>query len=139
MNPSPVASTLINLPLETSNTKLAAALSAVGIPLRSESPVRLMTGLRGDTHCFFFQEQSPCGQYRTIELIAAWDNKEWHLKHPDHPFAFLKVAFENAERLTDYIKKGTRIAAVTRGSKIGFLSLAASDTAQAIFFKELKR
>lgn len=125
--------------LETTNTKLAAALCAVGIPLRKDTPVRLMTGLRGDSHCFFFEAQSACGDYKTDELIKAWDNKEWHLRNPEHPFAYLKVAFDNAERLTDYIKKGTRIATVTRGSKFGFLSLAASDTAQKRFFDELKR
>lgn len=131
---------LIHLnPLETSNTKLAAALCAVGIPLRKETPVRLMAGPRGDTHCFFFEEKSPCGDYLTAELIKAWDSKEWHLRNPEHPFAYLKVAFENQERLTDYIKKGTRIATVTRGSKFGFLSLDASDGAQKRFFDELKR
>jgi hypothetical protein len=131
---------LIHLnPLETSNTKLAAALCAVGIPLRKETPVRLMAGDRGDSHCFFFQEQSPCGEYKTAELIKAWNDREWHLRNPEHPFAYLKVAFENHERLTDYVKKGSRIATVTRGSKFGFLSLDASDVAQKRFFTELKR
>ncbi len=133
-------SSLINLsPLETANTKLAAALCAVGIPLRKETPVRLMAGGRGDSHCFFFEPIRPCGNYNTVALIKAWDDKDWHLKNPEHPFAFLKVAFDNAERLTDYIKRGERIAIVERGSKFGFLSLRASDTAQKIFFKELNR
>jgi hypothetical protein len=131
---------LIHLnPLETSNTKLAAALCAVGIPLRKETPVRLMSGPKGDSHCFFFQERSACGEYQTDELIKAWDSKEWHMRNPEHPFAYLKVAFENHERLRDYVKKGTRIATVTRGSKFGFLSLEASDIAQKRFFDELKR
>jgi hypothetical protein len=137
---SPVSSTLINLPpgsLETTNTKLAAALTAVGIPLNKDCPVRLLAGGNGRNHCFFFQEKSPCGDFITVELIKAWDDREWHLTHPEHPFAYLKVAFENAERLTDYVKKGTPIGTVTRGHKIGFLSLGASDAAQKIFFKEL--
>lgn len=133
-------SALINLdPLETSNTKLAAALSAVGIPLRKDCPVRLLTGAKGDSHCFFFQPHSLCGQYNTVELIRAWTDRTWHINHPEHPFAFLKVAFENQERLLDYVKKGTRIFAETKGSKIGFLSLDANDTAQKIFFKELNK
>lgn len=133
-------STLINLsPLETANTKLAAALCAVGIPLRKETPVRLMAGGRGDSHCFFFQPHSPCGNYNTVELIKAWDDKAWHLRHPEHPFAFLKVAFDNQERLRDYILRGERIAIVEKGSKFGFLSVRASDAAQKVFFKELNR
>ncbi|MES2923686.1 MAG: hypothetical protein V4819_19180 [Verrucomicrobiota bacterium] len=143
MTTSAVNSTLINLPpgsLETTNTKLAAALSAVGIPLREECPVRHITGVRGgDSYCFFFQEKSPCGDYITAELIRAWDDPVWHMKHPEHPFAYLKVGFDNAERLTDMIRSGTPIGCVTKGSKIGFLTLDASDAAQKIFFQELKR
>jgi hypothetical protein len=124
--------------LETTNTKLAAALSAVGIPLRKNVPVRLMTGVsRGDTHCFFFEEQSPCGQFKTDELIKAWSDPEWHRQHPEHPFAYLKVSFDNMERLTDYIRKGTRTAAVTKGRKIAFLSLHAPDPVQKLVFAEL--
>ncbi len=125
--------------LETTNTKLAAALSAVGIPLNKTVPVRLLAGENGRTHCFFFQEKSPCGDYITIDLMRAWDDKEWHRQNPEHPFAYLKVAFDNMERLTDYVRSGTPIGHVTKGKKIGFLSLNASDTAQKIFFKELNR
>ena len=125
--------------LETTNTKLAAALCAVGIPLRKDYPVRLLTGDRGDRHCFFFESVSPCGLYKTAELILAWDDPEWHRRNPEHPFAYLQVAFQNQERLNDYIKKGTRIAAVAKGSKIAFISLHASDTLQKKVFTELSR
>lgn len=136
-----MSSGLIHLnPLETTNTDLAAALCAVGIPLRKDVPVRLMAGTgKGDSHCFFFQEKSPCGQYVTADLIKAWSDKEWHLRNPEHAFAYLKVAFENRARLMDYVKSGTRIATVQKGSKFGFLSLNASDDAQKRFFDELKR
>lgn len=132
---------MIHLPnsLETTNTKLAAALCAVGIPLRKEVPVRLLTGDRGEQHCFFFQEKSPCGLYVTADLIKAWDDPVWHAQNPEHPFAYLKVAFQNQERLRDYIKSGTRIAAVAQGSKIAFLSLHASDALQKKVFTELSR
>jgi len=125
--------------LDTTNTKLAAALSACGIPLRTDVPVSLLTGDRGDRHCFFFQPVSPCGLYHTAELILAWDDPLWHQRNPEHPFAYLKVAFQNMDRLTDYVKKGTRIASVTHGSKIAFLSLHASDALQKKIFTELKR
>lgn len=135
-----MSDTFIHLqPLETNNTKLAAALSAVGIPLRKDNPVQLITGERKDSHCFFFEEKSPCGEYKTSELIKAWDDAAWHMRNPEHPFAYLKVAFENQERLTDYIRRGTRIATVTKGSKIGFLSLNASPALEKVFFTELKR
>lgn len=129
----------VNLkPLETTNTDLAAALSAVGIPLKKQCPVRILTGDR-DQHCFFFEAQSPCGNYVTAELMLAWNDREWHLRNPEHPFAYLKVAFENRARLRDYVKGGEKIAVVTRGSKFGFISLNATPKVEREFFKELKR
>ncbi len=125
--------------LETTNTKLAAALSACGIRLRATNPVKNLIGDRGDQLCFFFEDVSPCGQYKTEELIKAWDDKEWHEKHPEHPFAYLKVAFNNNERLTDYARKGIPTVAVAHGSKVAFLSLNASDVLQKKVFTELHR
>jgi hypothetical protein len=126
--------------LETSNTKLAAALTAVGIPLKKEKPVQIITGAKGpDRVAFFFEPISPCGLYKTKELMLAWDDERWHVRNPEHPFAYLKVAFQNMERLTDYCRKGTPIAFVQKGSKLAFLSLKASDDLQKKVFKELNR
>jgi hypothetical protein len=123
--------------LETTNSDLAAALSAVGIPLRKDTPVRILTGHGGDRHCFFFEAVSPCGNYQTGDLIRAWDDKEWHLQHPEHPFAYIKVAFQNRARLMDYVKKGTPICVVEKAGKLAFLSLAASPEAEQKLFKRL--
>jgi hypothetical protein len=125
--------------LETTNTELAAALSAVGIPLRATNPVRVLTGDCGSRHCFFFMERSPCGLFNTMELIKAWSDPDWHEKHPEHPFAYLLVGFRNREKLTNYIRKGTPTAAVKKGKKIAFLPLNASDVLQSKVFTELNR
>lgn len=125
--------------LETTNTMLAAALAAVGIPLRNHNGVQLLTGDFGERHCFFFEPKSPCGDYNTMELIKAWDDPSWHEKHPEHPFAYLLVAFRNHQRLTDYIKRGRRTAAVRKGAKIAFLPIDASDSLQKTVFTELSR
>jgi hypothetical protein len=126
--------------LETSNTKLAAALTAVGIPMKKEKPVQIITGGRGaDRVAFFFEAISPCGLYHTRELMLAWDDEGWHLRNPEHPFAYLRVAFQNMERLTDYCRQGTPIGFVTKGSKIAFMSLNASGELQKKVFKELNR
>lgn len=119
---------------------LAAALSAVGVPLRAgHHAIRMVTGDTGDRHCYFFQEQSPCGLYKTMELIRAWDDPDWHERNPEHPFAYILVAFRNRERLTDYIRKGVPTAAVKKGTKIAFLPLNASDQLQRKVFTELNR
>lgn len=123
--------------LETTNSDLAAALCAVGIPLKKETPVRILTGHGGDRHCFFFEERSPCGSYLTSELIQAWDDKEWYKQHPEHPFAYIKVAMQNRSRLLDYVKKGTPICVVQKAGKLAFLSLNASSEAEQKLFKRL--
>lgn len=125
--------------LNTTNSKLAAALAAVGIPLRRTSPVRHVTGDRGDRHAWFFEDSSPCGLYSTKELMLAWDNPAWHEAHPEHPFAYLKVAFANQERMVDWIKKNVPIVAVQKGRKIAFLHLHASDALQQKVFTELNK
>lgn len=126
--------------LETTNSKLAAALCAVGIPLLKSKPVQIVTGGKGgDRIAYFFEAQSPCGAYKTKELMLAWENEHWHRINPEHPFAYLKVAMENLERLNEYCRKGTPVAYVTRGSKIAFLSLNAPDQLQKKVFTELKR
>jgi hypothetical protein len=126
--------------LETTNSKLAAALTAVGIPLKKSKPVQIVTGGKGpDRVAYFFEAKSPCGAYDTKELMLAWENDEWHARNPEHPFAYLKVGMQNLDRLNEYCRKGTPIAYVQRGSKIAFLSLNASDDLQKKVFAELKR
>lgn len=126
-------------PLETTNTKLAAALSAVGIPLSETVPMRLLTGDRGDSCCFTFQDKSPCGEYITEDLIKIWDDGEWHERNPDHPFAYLQCAARNEARLLDCVKSGIPIVAVQKNGKIGFVSYHAPDAVQRLVEQELKR
>ena len=121
---------------ETTNSDLAAALTACGIPLKKDCPVRILTGHGGDRHCFFFEDQSPCGNYKTAQLIVAWDDKEWHRKHPEHPFAYIKVAFQNRARLRDYIKGGTPIFVAEKHGKLAFLSVhCLPETEKKVFDK----
>ena len=70
----------------TSNTCLAAALTAVGIPLSDKPFVRVVgDGIRGERTVWFFDPQSPDGRFQTKELIAAWHDDTWHLANPEHP------------------------------------------------------
>ncbi len=43
------------------------------------------------------------GEYVAVEeeLIAAWGDDAWHLASPEHPFAYIKCALSNRERLVD--------------------------------------
>ena len=97
----------------TSNTCLAAALTAVGIPLAEKPFVRVVgDGIRGERMVWFFEPQSPDGKFQTKELIAAWHDDAWHLANPEHPFAYIKCALMNREPLVDKVKQDVPLACI---------------------------
>lgn len=123
------------------NTMLAAALAAIGIPFDDHRAFSQVHGdgiSSGGRTTWYFQEKSECGKYSTAELIRAWDDREWHAMHPDHPFAYIKCAFENHSRLVDKLKQDTPLGLVRKRGKIALVSLAASQRTQDLIFKRLK-
>ena len=122
----------------TSNTSLAAALTAVGIHLSEKPFVRVVgDGIRGERTVWFFDPQSPCGKFQTKELIAAWHDDAWHLSHSEHPFAYIKCALLNRERLVDKVKRDVPLACVIRRGKIAFIPLDASPATEDMFLRHL--
>lgn len=117
--------------LETQNLPLAAALAAAGVPLDRNCPCReiLRDGQR-PTVFFFFDPATADGRWTTRELIEAWGDAEWHRLNPEHPFAYIKCALGNRERLLDLVKSRVPLACVSRGRKQAFLSLDASPRLQ---------
>src|SRR5690606_8695179 len=88
---APLPDALTNPRLNTTDIELAAALLACGIPLWRDLPLRRSAG----EIIFYFQPMSPCGQFQTAPLMLAWQDKEWHREHPEHPFAYVSCAIEN--------------------------------------------
>lgn len=122
----------------TSNTCLAAALTAVGIPLAARPFVRVVgDGVSGERVVWFFEPQSPDGTYQTKELIEAWNNDSWHLANPEHPFAYIKCALLNRERLVDKVKRDVPLACVQRRGKYALLSLDASPRTEEFILRHL--
>ena len=122
----------------TSNTALAAALSAVGIALAEKPFVRVVgDGIRGERVVWFFEPHSSCGKHLTAELIAAWSDSAWHLANPEHPFAYIKAALMNREALVTKIKQDVPIACISRRGKFAFLPLDASPQTQDLFLRYL--
>ena len=121
----------------TTNTSLAAALTAVGIPLSDRPFLKVVgDGVRGERTMWFFDAQSPCGKYKTKELIAAWGDDSWHLANPEHPFAYIKCALSNRERLVDKVKQDVPLACVKRRGKIAFIPLNATPQEQDMFMRK---
>lgn len=107
--------------LETTNTDLAAALAALGIPLRKHFPVRQLEGARGRQLCFYFEERSLDGRFETADMIRVWRDPDFLAKFPEHPMAYLSAAFQNRSRLLDYVKSGVPMFVHERGKKIAFI------------------
>jgi hypothetical protein len=129
---------IAHLSSSTSNTHLAAALTAVGVPL-SEKPFVRVVGddIRGERVIWFFEPQSTDGRFHTKDLIAAWHDEGWHLTHPEHPFAYIKCALMNRQRLVEKVKQDVPLACVKRRGKIAFIPLNASSHTEDLFLRHL--
>ena len=111
-------------PHSINDTRLFAALTAMGVaPI--EGP-RLYTGETTDgspRQTWYLERESRCGKYTTAELIAAWNDAQWHEAHPEHPFAYIKCAFMNHAAAVDHIKQQCGLYVVRgRGGKFGLVS-----------------
>jgi len=84
----------------TSNTNLAAALAALRIPVKSDSPIlRTVDESDGTCRFFFFFEQKGvefCGAQHEAEKIAAgWsDRAKFESLNPTHPLVYIRAALE---------------------------------------------
>ena len=115
------------------NTLLAAALTAVGIPFDTQRGLHQVRGdgiASGGRFTYYFAEQSLDGRHKTAELIAAWENPKWHLANPEHPFAYIKCALLNRERLVDMIKQDSPLTMLRHHGKIALVGLHASQATQ---------
>ena len=122
----------------TSNTCLAAALTAVGIPLAEKPFVRVVgDGIHGERTVWFFEPQSSCGKFQTKQLIEAWNDDAWHHANPEHQFAYIKCALLNRHRLVDKVKQDVPLACVKRRGKIAFIPLDASPATEDLFLRYL--
>jgi hypothetical protein len=123
--------------IQTTNLSLAAALAAVGIEFDKVPFTKSKSFRGGDQFTFFFKERSICGAYDTKELLAAWDDDKWHIKNPEHPFAYIKCAFSNRERLLDKVNQASPLVVIEKGGKLAIISANASEAFQEKIFSQL--
>jgi hypothetical protein len=110
----------------------------VGIPLAEKPFVRVVgDGIRGERTVWFFEPQSSCGKFQTQQLIEAWNDDAWHHANPEHPFAYIKCAMLNRQRLVDKVKQDVPLACVKRRGKIAFIPLDASPRTEDLFLRHL--
>ena len=120
----------------TSNTCLAAALTAIGIPLAVKPFIKVIESADGrERTIWFFEPQSADGRHVTKTLIEAWHNDAWHYANPEHPFAYIKCAMLNRDRLVDKIKQDVPLVCIRRRGKIAFIPLNATPAEEEKFIR----
>lgn len=115
---------------------LAAALAALGIPF-AEIPFVSTKSTKGEHFVFLFEGVSNCGQFKTADMLKAWESDGWHVENPEHPFAYIKAAFANREALLDKVKQAAPLVVIERAGKFAILSANASPELQTAIFSKL--
>ncbi len=131
--PAPDSATTPRLHVE--DLELAAAMLACGIPLWKDVPISRTE----ERLAFFFMPASPCGLFNARQLMLAWQDRQWHQSHPEHPFAYLSCVFENRRRLMREVRLKQPLAVFLRAGFPHFLSLNADAKTETLFMRELKK
>lgn len=100
----------------TTNTRAAAALYALDVPLDMARTLSSMAGdgINGIRITWHFAEASPSGD-SSAKMIKAWDDREWARMNPECPLVNIKAAFVANAEIIRSIKDGSiecRAAAV---------------------------
>lgn len=100
----------------TTNTRAAAALYALDVPLDMARTLSSMAGdgINGIRITWHFAEASPSGD-SSAKMIKAWDDREWARMNPECPLVNIKAAFLGHAEIIRSIKDGSiecRAAAV---------------------------
>ena len=92
----------------TTNTRAAAALYALDVPLDLARTLTSMAGdgVNGIRITWHFAEHSPKGE-SSAKMIKAWDDREWAKANPDCPLVNIKQAFIAYAEIARSIKTGT--------------------------------
>jgi hypothetical protein len=92
----------------TTNTRAAAALYALDVPLDLQRTLTSIAGdgIKGLQITWHFGEASPNGD-SSAKMIKAWDDQEWARNNPDCPLVNIKAAFLAYAEIARSIKEGT--------------------------------
>lgn len=90
-------------PLESQNTQLAAALTALGIPLDQHIGAQHFTekterGVRNLT-VWTLAERSADGRFIAADLVKVWNDDAWLKANRAHPLAAMRAAFRTYKAL----------------------------------------
>ena len=110
--------------------RLVGALTALGIPLDDDCPYLETRELIENTErrlvTWTLKARSVCGQYEARKLIEAWHDPVWTTQNAEHPFAYIKTAFQNAALLDAEVARLAPVAIIRKGRRFALVPFDAT-------------
>lgn len=117
-------------PRDSHITRMIAALTALGIPLDCDCPFQetreLVEGREQRVVTWALTPASTCGRFETQAMIRAWNDPEFVRNEPEHPFAYIKQAFENLNRIGESTTSRPPLALIRKGRRIALIPMDAT-------------
>ena len=90
--------------IQVRDTKLAAALLTVGLPLRKDPPYFKKENADGSTYLVWnFETKTKDGMFTAVELIKAWNKEEEFVEaNQNHPFSMAAQAIRNYRKMVEH-------------------------------------
>jgi|GEM_PF-1231724 len=112
-------------PAISGKTDLIAALTALGIPLDTDCPYQetreMVDGHEQRVVTWVLKPSSVCGRFETQAMLKAWDDPAFAKTNPEHPFAYIKQAFENLLRIRCGVAAQAPLALIRKGKRIALI------------------
>ena len=117
-------------PRESRTTRMIAALTALGIPLDCDCPFQetreLVDGKEQRVVTWALTPASTCARFDTQSMIRAWNEPAFVRNNPEHPFAYIKQAFENDAQIVGSISAQAPLALIRKGRRIALIPMDAT-------------
>lgn len=112
-------------PQTSDDTRLAVGLRMLGILPDNQAPfvrtVELIEGNLIRVSIWAFQAESPCGRYKTHEMIKAWRDAQWRARNPEHPFAYVQTALRCLDTTRQEITDAGQLLLIRQGDRTALL------------------
>lgn len=102
----------------TSDTRLVAALAAMGIACEDQSSGGAVQSRSGITRTWVLSAVSNCGKWKLSDLLKWWRDKYFHVSNPTHPFNRVKCALASDKAFGDALKGQLGMTSARRGDSL---------------------
>ena len=130
-------------PVKSTYTLMVAALVTFGVELDADCPFQETREIVGEKEVrvvtWVLKAASADGKYKTVDLIAFWEDRDFGRKQPEHPFAYVKQALYNHRRMVDTIKSAAPLLMVRRGKKIALIPADVGEDRRKQLLEELEK